>query len=1036
MIPAPLCMRRVYTTEARAQAAFSNLYGVMSTDNGNVCCDCALINGINSEFTAFHLHAPALAGEDADVVFSLTDDVVDQGKGTYSVGNACMPTTELITTALEDGESYLNFHTTQFPAGEVRGQMMNPRAMEVTVMEAFVSSDFVPHVSPAAGRVEVQIINNDTVCLQEMYFWNIQSEFQALHIHGPAFLGQNAGVLIPLTEYVTSWEDGAVYGTTFVCVAVNSTTVGFMLSERTYINFHTSAFPSGEIRGQIVYDVQPFVPEVMEIAVEMSASPGVETSAGGSAYFYLGENFICMEELIVGGIESEFTNLHVHGPAEEGGSAGVLVPLKTPVFHVLFGNYQAEWWCRGIDESTRDLIASGRTYLNFHTQQHPGGETRGQLFASSGSGDSALLVFDAENVDSGSEVSGMGRIHRVGEEDSFELCVSANYEGVTSEVTEVGVFNADRNQLVSFMGSLESSSSGLYEIEDCQLVPSDVAEQIVGGGTAMVLVTGDFPEGELIGPMSAYNDPQDGAALLRKNSNSTTEGFPEGDGNAVAAEGVFCITEFRIWGHLEEVASFGLYVDDEFVVDFNSDLVNLGDGRYKVDLSCRQTSLGVYEGVLSGSGSLKILSADGNIVSGPLVSREEYDINARPFTQGFFEDNNNVSIGSTIMNVKPHGSCIRLEARVPSVENGGGQILGPDSYVHDFSQSLEVSPGNEPGSFTISLDRYCFAMTPEEVVALATGLTTTAIFADLDGEPISFVTDNDVVRAEGNVDMQTVSGVRVQGGGPIWTKVGQICMQFSTETEQVSLTMRGPVGFDDGNLPLSEGDLLADLTGMPQFIESKGNWELQSCIEVNQSVVSLVVSNRVYLSLIPPPGDEKQVGRLLIGEFSIPVNDTADRSVHAKKPMGIDTVEKVKANHARSLGKLPQMTSKKMVIDEMNKANPRHLLRKYSRNAFVGKFGKLGSKNSKKSLRYSLVKVFGPDARTYRHRSMVKVARNRRRPMRLTQIAPKKTHRSQAATLPGDGKLFEAANKKIKPSAKHSFFKVSDKPSWARTQTK
>mmetsp|Transcript_17414 Transcript_17414/g.44417 ORF Transcript_17414/g.44417 Transcript_17414/m.44417 type:complete len:1132 (+) Transcript_17414:2-3397(+) len=1035
MIPEPEGVRRVYITETRAQETFANLYGVMSTENGTVCCDCALITGINSEFAAMHLHAPAPVGQNAGAVFTLTDQVDNQGQGTYSVGGACMPTTELITTALEDGESYLNFHTTEFPSGEVRGQMLNPMRNEVTTLEAYLSSDLLPHNSPGKGRVEVQVINNNVVCLQEMYFWNIESDFQALHIHGPAVVGQNAGVLIPLTNFVTSWDDDAVYGTTFVCVSASPTTVAAILAEQTYINFHTSAFPGGEIRGQIVEDVEPFLPEVLPIEVQMSASPGVETFGGGYALFYLGDNFICMEELNVGGIESEFTNLHIHGPAEEGGSAGVLVPLKTPVYHVLYGNYQAQWWCRGIDESTHDFIANGQTYLNFHTLQQPGGEIRGQLADSGGPGsESVLLVFDAENAESGADMSGLGRVHRIAE-TTFELCIYAYFDGVASGVTEVGIFNQDRDLLVSFMGSLMPSGSG-YEVDDCQFVPQEVAEMIAFGDSAIVLVTVDYPEGELIGPMASHNTPQDGAALLRKDPESTAKGFPEGDGNAVAAEGVFCITEFRIWGHLEEVASFGLYVDDEFVVDFNSDLVNLGDGRYKVDLSCRQTSLGVYEGVLSGSGSLKILSADGNIVSGPLVSREEYDINARPFTQGFFEDNNNVSIGSTIMNVKPHGSCIRLEARVPSVENGGGQILGPDSYVHDFSQSLEVSPGNEPGSFTISLDRYCFAMTPEEVVALATGLTTTAIFADLDGEPISFVTDNDVVRAEGNVDMQTVSGVRVQGGGPIWTKVGQICMQFSTETEQVSLTMRGPVGFDDGNLPLSEGDLLADLTGMPQFIESKGNWELQSCIEVNQSVVSLVVSNRVYLSLIPPPGDEKQVGRLLIGEFSIPVNDTADRSVHAKKPMGIDTVEKVKANHARSLGKLPQMTSKKMVIDEMNKANPRHLLRKYSRNAFVGKFGKLGSKNSKKSLRYSLVKVFGPDARTYRHRSMVKVARNRRRPMRLTQIAPKKTHRSQAATLPGDGKLFEAANKKIKPSAKHSFFKVSDKPSWARTQTK
>jgi len=1016
MIPEPEGVRRVYITETRAQETFANLYGVMSTENGTVCCDCALITGINSEFAAMHLHAPAPVGQNAGAVFTLTDQVDNQGQGTYSVGGACMPTTELITTALEDGESYLNFHTTEFPSGEVRGQMLNPMRNEVTTLEAYLSSDLLPHNSPGKGRVEVQVINNNVVCLQEMYFWNIESDFQALHIHGPAVVGQNAGVLIPLTNFVTSWDDDAVYGTTFVCVSASPTTVAAILAEQTYINFHTSAFPGGEIRGQIVEDVEPFLPEVLPIEVQMSASPGVETFGGGYALFYLGDNFICMEELNVGGIESEFTNLHIHGPAEEGGSAGVLVPLKTPVYHVLYGNYQAQWWCRGIDESTHDFIANGQTYLNFHTLQQPGGEIRGQLADSGGPGsESVLLVFDAENAESGADMSGLGRVHRIAE-TTFELCIYAYFDGVASGVTEVGIFNQDRDLLVSFMGSLMPSGSG-YEVDDCQFVPQEVAEMIAFGDSAIVLVTVDYPEGELIGPMASHNTPQDGAALLRKDPESTAKGFPEGDGNAVVAEGVFCISDFRIWGHLEGIASFGLYIGDEFVADFTSDLEELGDGLYKVDLACSDTSPEVYEEVTTGSGSLRIMSTDGNFVLGPLVSKEEYNIDERPTTQGFFEDNG-VVVGYASIIVKPHGSCLHLEATVPTVENGGGQILGPDSYVQDFSQSIEVSPGNEPGSFRISLYRYCFATTPQELAAVASGLTTTKLFADLIGEPISFVAENNVVLAEGGFSMQTVSGVLVEGGGPVWTQQGQLCMEFYTPTEQESLTMRGPVGFNEDNLPLSEGNLLADLTGMTQYGAFGDFWTFAGCIELDQSVLNLVVANQVYISLIPPAGNENQVGRIFIEGFSIPpVTGTVDRSVRGKKLTGVDKIKKVIANHAAFVGKLPLMTSKKMLASEkMNKLDPKHLLRKTSQKSSFGKSGKLRSKDSKKqSLKHSMVKAFGPKARTYRQRSVDKGARGRRRPMRLMKNAPKSTQRLATAKLPGAGKLFKVANKKIVP---------------------
>jgi len=116
---------------------------------------------------------------------------------------------------------------------------------------------------------------------------------------------------------------------------------------------------------------------------------------------------------------------------------------------------------------------------------------------------------------------------------------------------------------------------------------------------AIVLVTADFLEGELIAPIRAYSGYEEGAALLQKDPESTAEGFPEGDGKAVAAEGAFCISEFRIWEHLEAIASFGLYIGDEFVVDFNAELEDLGDGRYEVDLACRETSPEVFGAILS-----------------------------------------------------------------------------------------------------------------------------------------------------------------------------------------------------------------------------------------------------------------------------------------------------------------------------------------------------------------------------------------------------------------------------------------------------
>mmetsp|Transcript_17427 Transcript_17427/g.44460 ORF Transcript_17427/g.44460 Transcript_17427/m.44460 type:complete len:159 (+) Transcript_17427:1342-1818(+) len=107
------------------------------------------------------------------------------------------------------------------------------------------------------------------------------------------------------------------------------------------------------------------------------------------------------------------------------------------------------------------------------------------------------------------------------------------------------------------------------------------------------------------------------------------------------------------------------------------------------------------------------------------------------------------------------------------------------------------------------------------------------------------------------------------------------------------------------------------------------------------------------------------------------------------------------------------MAPKKMLaIEKFSKLNPWFLLRKTSKNNIFDKAGngKLGSKHfAKQSLSHSMTKASGPEARTY------EAARNRRRPVRSVQNAQKKAQHTEMAKLPGAGKLFKAATKKIVP---------------------
>ena len=65
------------------------------------------------------------------------------------------------------------------------------------------------------------------------------------------------------------------------------------------------------------------------------------------------------------------TAAHIHGPAEPGANAGVMVPFSNPA-NPIKGTVNLT------EEQVKELKA-GKEYVNVHTAQNPGGEIRGQI---------------------------------------------------------------------------------------------------------------------------------------------------------------------------------------------------------------------------------------------------------------------------------------------------------------------------------------------------------------------------------------------------------------------------------------------------------------------------------------------------------------------------------------------------------------------------------------------------------------------------------------------------------------------------------
>jgi CHRD domain len=73
------------------------------------------------------------------------------------------------------------------------------------------------------------------------------------------------------------------------------------------------------------------------------------------------------------GLSGPATAAHIHGPAEPGKNAGVLVPFAKPESPI-------EGSATLTDAQAADL-AAGKLYVNVHTAANKGGEIRGQLTA-------------------------------------------------------------------------------------------------------------------------------------------------------------------------------------------------------------------------------------------------------------------------------------------------------------------------------------------------------------------------------------------------------------------------------------------------------------------------------------------------------------------------------------------------------------------------------------------------------------------------------------------------------------------------------
>jgi hypothetical protein len=128
-------------------------------------------------------------------------------------------------------------------------------AFAQSTFQAFLTGlgEFPVNASPATGFGTVVLNAAQTQITVDESWSGLTAPATASHIHGPGGVGTNAPVLFPFSG-VPAATSGAIPEQTF---AITPTQVAYLFAGYLYMNVHTSTFPGGEIRGQLVLIPEP-----------------------------------------------------------------------------------------------------------------------------------------------------------------------------------------------------------------------------------------------------------------------------------------------------------------------------------------------------------------------------------------------------------------------------------------------------------------------------------------------------------------------------------------------------------------------------------------------------------------------------------------------------------------------------------------------------------------------------------------------------------------------------------------------------------
>jgi hypothetical protein len=439
-------------------------------------------------FVAAHLHEGGL-GQNGAIFFTFTEGSGTSYNGTSTNNATQSPIDNATIEALKAGNVYANLHTTDFPSGEIRAQVVAD-TVTITSFKADGSQE-VPAVESLATATGYASYDSATTALKLRLNTQELDDATAAHIH-TGRIGNNGSILIALEEdaETSSWnspENATLDAETFELLA----------SGGHYVNIHTPANPSGEVRGQIL--TANFA--LMTFPIEGSQEvPAVSTMASGDGYMLVDTNSLSAELVaLTQGVE-DATMAHIHA-GRIGSNGSVLVALEQSLDDANVWNSPDEFV---LDVATFEVLVAGGHYVNVHTPTNPRGELRGQILTD----EYVLATFPLEGSQEVPAVStsATGDGYALINTDTFSVEIKLLTDGVmNATMAHIHAGRIGNNGDVLVALEQASDNPNVWITPTDFAIDADIFAQLASGGQYVNVHTPANPSGELRGQILTRN---------------------------------------------------------------------------------------------------------------------------------------------------------------------------------------------------------------------------------------------------------------------------------------------------------------------------------------------------------------------------------------------------------------------------------------------------------------------------------------------------------------------------------------------------